>query len=143
MCLNWHTWVPGQSRWLRSEMPIICFAQEPKGFTLTESRGRHIGSYDTRSCQRLCPTILQEQERRELRKDFTTLTMGLSAIPFDRSNPTAAAGLDARTRLLKRIKPRVAPGPASNGKPSPPASAKMTPFQRLKAAAETEVRPST
>ena len=89
---------------------------------------------------------LQEQERRELRKDFTTLTIGLSAVPFDRSNPTAAAGLDARTRLLERIQPRVALAPhgaASNGSPTPPASAQMTPFQRLKAAAETEASPST
>ena len=90
---------------------------------------------------------VQEQHRRELRKDFTTLTAGLSAVPFDRSNPVAAAGLDARTRLLERIQPRITSvhdsdngSTASNGlNGRPAASAQMTPIQRLKAVAEAEV----
>ena len=86
---------------------------------------------------------MQEQDRRELRRDFTTLTAGLSAVPFDRSNSVAAAGLDARTRLLERIQPRITSGhdtAASNGlNGRPAASAQMTPIQRLKAVAEAEV----
>ncbi|KAK9819198.1 hypothetical protein WJX74_002010 [Apatococcus lobatus] len=89
------------------------------------------------SCSLIMGFDVEEKERRKLREDFTTLTFGLSAIPFNRSNPVAAAGLDARARLLEHIQPRLSSLPHGNNGSSKP-SAKMTPIQRLNAVAEAE-----
>lgn len=88
-------------------------------------------------------SIVQETERRQQRKHFTALTAGFMLPPFDHSNPTFAAGLDARTKLLEAIKPRITFKPDSS---NPAASSshqsapqRMTPLQRLNDIAKAEV----
>ena len=85
---------------------------------------------------------MQEQQRRQQRKHFTALTAGFFAYPFEESNPLAAAALDARTKLLEGIQPRVTSAPdqaASNGDSQ--TGKQLTPLQRLNAIAEAEVNP--
>ena len=86
---------------------------------------------------------MQEKERRQQRKHFTALTAGFMVPPFDHSNPTFAAGLDARTKLLEAIKPRITSKPDSSDLAASgshqSASQRMTPLQRLNDIAKAEV----
>ena len=91
-----------------------------------------------------CSVSVQEQERRQLRRDFTTLTSGFFAHPFDQSNPIAAAAMAARSRLLERIEPRISSEPDDQGNASDHAGGSVTqhtPIQRLYTASQAEVQP--
>lgn len=93
------------------------------------------------SCSLIMGFDLQEQERRQLRRDFTTLTSGFFAHPFDQSNPIAAAAMAARSRLLERIEPRISSEPDDQGNASDHAGGSVTqhtPIQRLYTASQAE-----
>ncbi|KAK9819187.1 hypothetical protein WJX74_000396 [Apatococcus lobatus] len=89
------------------------------------------------SCFLIMGFDVEEEERWKLREDFSALQYGMLATPFNRSNPLAAAGLDARARLLERIQPQLSlfSHGSNEGRK---ASAKMTPMQRLNAVAKAE-----
>lgn len=94
------------------------------------------------SCSLIMGFNVEETERRQQRKHFTALTAGFMLPPFDHSNPTFTAGLDARTKLLEAIKPRITSKPDSSNPAASSshqsASQRMTPLQRLNDIAKAE-----